>query len=121
VAATGLEIERKLGFFLWDRVVESRVHLIFLDALCRIAPFSEVLLFCAVAHHSQMDNGPGLSGVFLYVLRLRFVGHRKSLVLPVSGSRSQRSEIIQHEAPKSVRVGIYSSHYQQGWDDPHLR
>jgi acid phosphatase len=58
---------------------ESHFHLIFLDALCRITARSEVLLFRAVAHYSQVDNGPGLCGVFLGVLRLRFVGHREIL------------------------------------------
>ena len=70
---------RKSRFLLWGWLVESRFHLIFLDALCRITALSEVLLFCAVAHHSQMDNRPGLFGVFLDVLRLRFVGHREIL------------------------------------------
>jgi hypothetical protein len=34
-------------------------------------------------------------------------------VLAVSGSRSQPTKIIQHDATKSVRVGIYSSHHQK--------
>ena len=74
----------KSGFFLWGWLVESRFHLIFLDALCRITALSEVLLFCAVAHHSQMDNGPGLFGVFLGVVI------RKSFVLAGSGLLPQR-------------------------------
>jgi hypothetical protein len=43
---------RKSGFLLWGWLVESRFHLIFFDALCRITALSEVLLFRAVAHHS---------------------------------------------------------------------
>src|SRR5208337_4266837 len=74
---------RKSGFLLWGWRVESRIHLIFLDALRRIAAFSDVLLFGAVTHHSQTDDWPGLFGVFLGVLRLRSVGHRE--ILSVDG------------------------------------
>jgi hypothetical protein len=64
------------GRSFWGWLVGSRIHLIFLDAFRGITTLSEVLLFRAVAHHFQMDNKPGLFGVFLGVLRLGFVGHR---------------------------------------------
>jgi hypothetical protein len=40
---------QKSAFLLWGWLVESRIHLIFLDALRRITALSEVLLFRAVA------------------------------------------------------------------------
>ena len=67
---------RKSGFLLWDWLVESRIHLIFLDALCRITALSEVLLFRSVAHHSLMDDGASSFAPFLtsFVSGLSVIG-----------------------------------------------
>ena len=56
---------QRSAFLFWSWLVESRIHLIFLDALRRITALSEVLLFRAVAYHSKMDNGPGSLASFL--------------------------------------------------------
>ena len=101
---------RKSGFLLWCWPVEWRIHLIFLDALRRITALSEVLLFPAVAHHSQMDSGPGLFGVFFGVLWLRSVGHREILCVGGFGLAPAMLEDHPTRHAKSVRVGIYSSH-----------